>query len=165
MTARTKLVIFCFSTLVFVGCDRVTKDMAKEHLQFSAPITYLHNTVQLVYAENTGAAMSFADNLPKTASFWLLSMLPLAFLVGLTAYTISRYKQMPFPKMLSLSLLIAGGLGNIIDRIVFDRHVTDFIFVEVGKLHTGVFNVADMCVMAGGIGLIFFYKEKTTVQV
>ncbi|MBV9989526.1 MAG: signal peptidase II [Chitinophagaceae bacterium] len=160
MKPQLKIVLFSLSTVAFIGCDRVTKDLAKTHLQFKAPVSYFRNTVRLVYVENTGAAMSFADDLPKNASFWLLSMLPLAFLLGLTVYIITRYKQMPFARLLSFALLIAGGLGNIIDRIVFDRHVTDFMIVGVGKLQTGIFNVADMCVTAGVIGLMLTHRER-----
>jgi signal peptidase II len=160
MTPRTKIVLFSLSTLAFVGCDRVTKGLAKEHLQFKAPLTYFNNTIRLVYAENTGAAMSFGDDLPKAASFWLLSILPLTFLLGLTGYIIVKHKQIRFPRMIAFGLLIAGGLGNVIDRIVFDRHVTDFMIVGVGKLQTGIFNVADMCVTAGVIGLMLTHKEQ-----
>ena len=160
MNPRVKIVLFCLITVAFIGCDRVTKDLAKEHLQFREPITYLNHTVTLVYAENTGAALSLANNLPRAASFWLLSMLPLAFLGGLTFYTLSRSKQMPFARMLFFSLLIAGGLGNVIDRIIFDRHVTDFMVLGLGRIQTGIFNVADLCVTAGAIGLMFTIRDK-----
>lgn len=158
MDRRYKMLVFCLCTLAFAGCDRVTKDLAKEHLQNKASISYFNNTIKLVYVENTGAAMSFADDLPKAASFWLLSMLPLAVMIGLAYYVISRIKQMPPAKFISFALIIAGGSGNIYDRIVYDRHVTDFIYMGIGNLHTGVFNIADVCVTAGMVGLLVFYK-------
>jgi signal peptidase II len=65
-------------------------------------------------------------------------------------------------KLLSFSLIIAGGLGNIIDRILFDRHVTDFMNVGISNFRTGIFNVADMCVTAGVIGLLLSFREKKT---
>jgi signal peptidase II len=52
-------------------------------------------------------------------------------------------------------------LGNIIDRLVYDRHVTDFMNLGIGSLRTGIFNVADMCVTGGVIGLLIVsYTEK-----
>jgi len=63
-------------------------------------------------------------------------------------------------KMFSIALVFSGGIGNIIDRIVFDRHVTDFMNVGFGNLRTGIFNVADMCVTAGVIGLFIFFNDK-----
>lgn len=160
MHPKIKILIFCLSTLLFIGCDRVTKDLAKAHLMNKPSLSYFHNRFQLVYVENTGAAMSMGDGLPKMASFWLLSILPLIFLLGLTAYTLRHAREMRFIKLFSFALIIAGGLGNIIDRIVFDRHVTDFMILSLLNLHTGIFNVADVCVTAGAIGLLFFGREK-----
>ena len=44
---------------------------------------------------------------------------------------------------------MAGGTSNLIDRMVQQGLVTDFIFLQVGPLHTGVFNVADVLIMLG----------------
>jgi len=160
MQPRLKIILFCLSAMVFIGCDRVTKDLAKEHLQNKPVISYFHNTLRLVYAENTGAAMNLGDNLPKAASFWLLSMLPLAFLLILSVYIIRHSKEMGLLKIFSFALIISGGLGNIIDRIAFDRHVTDFMIISIQGIHTGIFNFADVCVTAGAIGLLLFYQDK-----
>lgn len=161
MKTRLKLMLFCVSSLLFIGCDQVTKHMAKEQLMFHAPITYLHNTVILEYAENTGAALSLGDSMSKTASFWLLSILPLLCLLGMFVYVVIKIEGFSKLKAFSLSLILAGGLGNIIDRIFADRHVTDFMNVGIGNLRTGIFNVADMCVTGGVIGLLILaYTEK-----
>jgi len=127
------------------------------------PISYFHNTFRLDYAENTGAAMSMGDGLSKTASFWLLSILPLGFLVFLGGYVLLNSKEMGLLKLFSFSLIIAGGLGNVIDRIVFDRHVTDFMNIGILNLRTGIFNFADVCVTSGAIGLLLFYKDKKSI--
>lgn len=164
MSTRLKIILFCLTTLVFIGCDHVTKDLAKEHLKNKPAISYLNNTIKLVYAENTGAALNFGDNLPKAASFWLLSILPLIVLTGLCIYTIRQSREMSMMKLFSFALIISGGLGNIIDRILFDRHVTDFMIVDVQGVHTGIFNFADVCVTAGAIGLLIFHRDKKSVQ-
>jgi len=127
------------------------------------PISYFHNTFRLDYVENTGAAMSMGDGLSKTASFWLLSILPLGFLVFLGGYVLLNSKEMGLLKLFSFSLIIAGGLGNVIDRIVFDRHVTDFMNIGILNLRTGIFNFADVCVTSGAIGLLLFYKDKKSI--
>jgi signal peptidase II len=155
-----KVCLFCLTALVFIGCDRITKNLAKEHLMYHEPISYFHNTIRLEYVENTGAALSLGDQLSKPLSFWLLSIIPLVFLLLLFVYVISKMRELSPLKMLSFSLIIAGGLGNIIDRIMFDRHVTDFMNVGISNLRTGIFNVADVCVSAGVIVLLFSYREK-----
>lgn len=161
MKKSTKILFFCICCLAFIGCDRFTKDLAKEHLKDKPTITYLNDTVRLQYVENTGAALSLGDNLPKTASFWLLSILPLMILLGVFGYTVKNLQQMRIMKIFSIALVFSGGIGNIIDRIAFDRHVTDFMNVGIGSLRTGIFNVADMCVTAGVIGLFIYFNDKT----
>jgi signal peptidase II len=155
-----KVSLFCLTSLVFIGCDRITKNLAKEHLMHHEPISYFHNMVRLEYVENTGAALSLGDQLSKPLSFWLLSIIPLVFLLLLFAYVISKMHELSTLKLLSFSMIIGGGLGNIIDRIMFDRHVIDFMNVGISNLRTGIFNVADMCVTAGVIVLLFSYREK-----
>lgn len=160
MKKWTKIILFCTCCLAFIGCDRLTKDLAKAHLKDKPAITYLNDTVRLQYVENTGAALSLGDNLPKAASFWLLSILPLLLLLIVFIYTLKNLQQMGTMKIFSLALVFSGGIGNIIDRIFFDRHVTDFMNLGIGSLRTGIFNVADVCVTAGVIGLLLFFNDK-----
>ena len=155
-----KVLLFCTTSILFIGCDRITKNLAKEHLMYHEPISYFHNTIILEYVENTGAALSLGDQLPKKVSFWLLSIIPLIILLVLSAYVITKVGEFNKLKLLAFSLIIAGGLGNIIDRILFDRHVTDFMNVGINNFRTGIFNVADMCVTAGVIALLISYREK-----
>jgi signal peptidase II len=167
MKKQTKILLFCICCLAFIGCDRITKDLAKEHLKDKPAITYLNNSVRLQYAENTGAALNLGDDLPKAASFWLLSILPLVMLLGVLIYTLKNIKQMGPAKIFSIALVLSGGIGNIIDRIMFDRHVTDFMNIGFGNVRTGIFNVADICVTAGVIGLFIFFndkKDKSTIN-
>jgi signal peptidase II len=164
MNTKMKIILFCLCCFAFISCDRVTKDLAKEHLKGKEIRTYYNDTFRLEYAENTGAALSFGDNLPKAASFWLLSMLPLLFLIGLAIYTIKNLQQMGTMKVFSLAMIFSGGIGNIIDRILFDRHVTDFMNIGFGNIRTGIFNVADMCITAGAIGLLIFFNNKQKVE-
>lgn len=152
--------MFCLTCIVFIGCDRITKTLAKEHLMYHEPITYLHNTIRLEYAENTGAALSLGDQLSKTAGFLLLCILPLVFMVVLTGYVIVKIKTFDRLKLFALSLIVAGGFGNVIDRIAYDRHVTDFMNVGISSLRTGIFNVADLCVTTGVVILLFTFKNE-----
>lgn len=151
-----KIALFCFSSLSLISWDRVTKNLAKDHLKDKAEYSYFHDSFRLQYVENTGAALSFADNLPKTAGLWLLGIIPLAFLLFLFIYTIRRSEKMVFGKLFAFSLIFAGGIGNIIDRLMFDRHVTDFMNIGVLKLRTGIFNFADVWITTGVIYLLVF---------
>ena len=160
MKKSVKIFLFIACSFAFIGCDRVTKDMAKEHLKDKPSHSYFHNTVKLEYVENTGAALNLGDNLPKTLNLVLLSFLPLIILLLLFIYSIRNTEKINTVKMFLLSMIFAGGIGNIIDRIFFDRHVPDFIIISFRNLHTGIFNIADVCVTTGVIGLLFFYRDK-----
>jgi signal peptidase II len=163
MKRRLKILLFCLSCLTLVSWDRATKDLAKTHLKDQEQRSYLQDTVRLMYTENTGAAMSFGDGLPKNIAFWLFGMLPLAFLVFLTGYTIKKANGLSFLTIMAFSLIIAGGLGNIIDRLLFDRHVTDFMNIGYKNIRTGIFNFADVWICIGAIGLIILYSKKQPV--
>jgi signal peptidase II len=162
-----RVTLFCFCSLSLISWDRISKDLAKEHLKDKAAYSYFHDTFRLQYIENTGAAMSFADDLPKAASVWLLGILPLAFLFWFLIYIVRRSNKMALGKLIAFSLIFAGGIGNIIDRLLFDRHVTDFMNLGILNLRTGVFNFADVWITAGFIYMVFFGRRigKTTTQV
>ncbi len=53
------------------------------------------------------------------------------------------------------SLIVGGGAGNLIDRLARDGRVGDFIMIGVGGIRTGIFNFADLAVLAGWIVLLF----------
>jgi signal peptidase II len=162
MKKQSKILVFCLSSLTLISWDKATKELAKEHLMNKEPVSYFHNTFRLEYVENTGAAMNLGDDLSKPMSFWLLSIGPLMILSLLFIYTIKRSKELSLSKMISFALVFSGGMGNIIDRLMYDRHVTDFMNIGINNIRTGIFNVADVCVTTGVILLaVFYYKERT----
>ena len=160
MQTRYKILLFCFVALLSIICDRFTKHLAQEHLMNRPPITYLHNTVVLEYAENTGAALSLGDSLPKTTGFWTLSIMPLTLMLALLYYVVRNAGQLNSAKIVCLALVFSGGIGNLIDRIFSDRHVVDFMNIGIQNLRTGIFNVADVCITAGAIGMLIFFRDK-----
>lgn len=155
-----KIAFFCAISVAFIGCDRLTKSIAKEHLMDKGPLSYFHDTFRLEYIENTGAALGFGENLAKGASFWLLGILPLIALLILFGYTIFKSKEMPLPKMICMSLIFAGGVGNIIDRLLFDRHVTDFMNIGILNIRTAIFNFADLYITIGVIAFILLFRNS-----
>jgi signal peptidase II len=160
MKTWVKILLFCVVCTALIGCDRVTKQYAKDHLMNNPPKSYFHDTFVLEYAENTGAALSFGDNLPQAASFWLLAILPLFVMIALFIYVVKQINNFTWFKIFGLTLILAGGLGNIIDRIIYDRHVTDFMNLGIGDFRTGIFNVADICITSGVIALFIAYNSK-----
>ena len=63
-----------------------------------------------------------------------------------------------------LLFLLAGGIGNLIDRVTNDGLVTDFVSLGIGPLRTGIFNVADVFVLFSALALVFIYRKKGVAQ-
>ena len=161
MKRSIKIILFCFISIVFIGCDQVTKELAKLHLKDKAAMSFYHDTFRLDYVENTGAFLSFGADWSPAASFWLLNVLPLLFLMGLFVYAIRKTANSTLMNVFPFLLICAGGLGNIIDRIMYDRHVTDFMNLGINNLRTGIFNFADVYVSTGVIMLLVMQWRKS----
>lgn len=163
MKNNHKILLFIVIAVLSLGCDRVTKIWAKENLQNQLPKSYLNDTFRLQYAENTGAALSLGDDLPQPWSFILLSLLPSLFMLGVIIYAFYNIRTLDWFYVVCLSLIAAGGIGNIIDRILYDRRVTDFMLIQLtSTLRTGIFNVADVCITIAAIGLLLHAFIKPT---
>jgi signal peptidase II len=138
--------------LATIGCDRVTKNLASTKLAGKPGRSYLHDVVRLEYAENPGAFLSLGAGLPVWARTGVLTV---GAVFGLIAVAIAavklRWRGAPY---VGAILFIAGGLSNLADRITRGS-VIDFMNVGVGSLRTGIFNVADVAVMAGVALLVF----------
>lgn len=76
-------------------------------------------------------------------------------MLGLTAFLLAK-RELPIAEFVALSYILAGGVGNLIDRVTNNGLVIDFINLGFGPLRTGVFNVADIAVTFGAIALGYF---------
>jgi signal peptidase II len=59
-----------------------------------------------------------------------------------------------------LALVAGGGISNLIDRLLYNGRVTDFLNVGIGGVRTGIFNVADMAIMAGALLLLLNMRDS-----
>ena len=138
----------------FVGCDQATKHYATETLRHSETQSYLGDTVRLGYALNPGGFLSLGSNLAPNARFCIFIGVNLCVMLAITAMLIYNWNAR-LAIFASLAYMLAGGIGNLIDRISNDGLVTDFVNVGVGPIRTGIFNVADVGVMFGAAALVF----------
>lgn len=161
MKPHIRLFLFCALSLSLISWDRASKDLAKAYLKDKPDRAYLHNSLRLEYVENTGAAASLGDHLNPRVSFWLLGIAPMTVLSGLFIYMLLRARTIKAPKAIAFTLIFAGGIGNITDRLLFDRHVTDFINIDLPILRGYIFNFADVWITAGVILLALSAKFKT----
>lgn len=138
--------------LILIGFDQFSKTWVRENL-LENPMILLNNFIELNYQKNTGIAFSMLDN---NALF--LTILNSSIVAGLILWLISKKKLSWI-----FVFIIAGGIGNLIDRYTLG-YVVDFInplFVNFA-----VFNVADVYLNIGaGLMLIrvFIKNERTLV--
>jgi signal peptidase II len=137
-----------------IGCDRVTKHVATTALAGMPTRSYFGDTIRLAYAENAGGFLSLGATLPPGTRAIIFTLLTGLVLLGLIVAAV-RHRWEGWP-LLGLTLFVAGGASNWIDRLVRGA-VVDFLNVGVGPVRTGVFNVADVAIMAGAT--IFIVSE------
>jgi signal peptidase II len=123
-------------------CSVLIVDQYTKHLARSLRRAIELGPLMLTYTENRGAFLSLGANLPADVRAWLFNGVVAVGLAALAVY-VARHPDVP------LALVLAGGVGNLIDRLRFEGRVTDFLYLHAGPLHTGVFNVADMAITLG----------------
>ncbi len=143
--ASTTLALFVVIATT-IGCDRVTKHMAEATLAGAPAQSYLADTVRLEWTQNAGAFLGLGAD-------WSLAIRTGLFTVGngliLTALVIAAVRlRWSGPTLFGLALFVAGGASNLADRLARGS-VTDFINVGLGPVRTGIFNVADVAILAG----------------
>ena len=149
------MLIWVIISLAVVLLDQGTKLLVIHNIAPTDTISVLPRILNLVYVKNTGAAFSILSG--KT---FFLSLISLAVCVGIVWYLI---KNRPENKLLllSVSLVLGGAVGNLIDRMLRGS-VVDFF--EVIFVDFPVFNVADIAITAGAVLLmiyvLFFDREK-----
>jgi len=111
------------------------------------PVFLLNGVVTLQYAENSGAFLRLGAGLPVPARVALLVIFAGALLAGALVYVL-RSRSLSLLQCVALSLVAGGGLGNLLDRLLHSGAVVDFVILSVGPLHTGIFNVADVVLVA-----------------
>ena len=139
--------------LASAGLDQGTKSLARARLEGNPPVAAVGGLVSLLWVENVGAFLSLGAQLPRPARMVAFIAFPLIVL-GLMIGTLVRRRGVGWGTLTGLSLIAGGGAGNLIDRIFRDGRVGDFILLGLGRLHTGVLNVADLTVLAGCVVLL-----------
>lgn len=159
---RSVLVVFLL--IVCVGCDQLTKDAAHQYLTFQPPHSWFYDTVRLQYAENTGAFLSFGGEFSERVRVLLFQVFPALCLFALTMVLVIQ--PIPLTTVVAWSLVLSGGLGNLVDRIMNDGRVIDFMNIGIGSLRTGIFNVADVCITVGVSLLVIqaFQRPRSPLQ-
>lgn len=145
---RRRVVMVAFVAITIFAIDLATKIIAVATLEGREPVRILGGAVYLQLLRNPGAAFSMA-----TGMTWVLAIVAIAVVAGII--WIAR-KLRSAAWAVGLGLVLAGALGNLVDRLfrapgVLQGHVIDFVsvFAPNGDVWP-VFNVADSAIVCGG---------------
>ncbi len=152
--------MLCIDALIFVlllGVDQFTKLLAIQHLKDKPAYVLIDGVLELQYLENRGSAFGMLQN-----QKFLILFVGIVFMVMLLLFLFKLPQKKKFCIVhVLLAVIIAGGIGNMIDRLRFD-YVVDFISFVL--INYPIFNVADIYIVVGTIILfvlfLFVYKEK-----
>jgi len=134
------MLIWILTAVFIIGLDQWSKYMVLKHIAADENITIINNVIDFIHVRNTGAAFSILKD-----STWLLSLISIAFCVGVIIYWI-REKPKHSLFNTGLTMLFAGAFGNGIDRI-FRGSVVDFIKLDF--IDFPIFNIADISIVIG----------------
>lgn len=139
---------YAILTAVLVAADQLVKYLVLQNIAPGEHVPFIPHVLDLTYVENTGAAFSlFADHT------WALTLVSLTMSLLLAAALWKKFFHHPLGR-LTLTLLLAGAVGNLIDRALRGFVVDMF---HVLFMRFAVFNVADICVVVGGIAAALYY--------
>ncbi len=147
------LIIIFIASCALVGIDQIIKVWAVENLARQSSRQFIKiggkEIINLTYLENDGALFGSFSGLR-----WLLIISVVILVSACIIFIIKNYKKSSKLLIFCLTLVVSGGIGNLIDRIFRGGVVVDYI--EVRLFNFAIFNFADCCVTIGAIILAVY---------
>lgn len=139
-----KIIIFIICLIII---DQISKLLVVNLLELNKSVSIINNFFRVLYIKNTGAAFGFLGG-----NIYLLIFITLA----LICYLLTELKENINNKtyIITISLIIGGAIGNLIDRL-FRGYVVDFISFIIFNKEMAIFNIADIFISIGVILYIF----------
>lgn len=138
---------------LLVGIDQWTKAVALASLEYLKPVPFIDGFWNWTLVHNFGAAFSFLSDAGGWQR-WFFTGLAIVISLGLSVW-LARTPRGDWRTALPFALVVAGAVGNVIDRIRFG-YVVDFVDWYVGRHHWPAFNVADSAIVLGAVLLVLF---------
>lgn len=139
---------------IIIIFDQITKHLVEKKMSLHQSIEIIPNFFNLLYLRNTGAAFGFLAgdrSLGRVLFFALFSLMAIACLI----YLLKTLRPTQKTTLLSLSLILGGAIGNLVDRLRLGE-VIDFLDLHWYDWHWPAFNVADASITIGVI--LLFYQ-------
>lgn len=152
--------MFYIIIILIVIIDQLTKGLIQQSMVLNQSIPVWDGIFSITYIHNTGAAFSMLAG--KTQVLALFQVIIIGVILGY--YILKGRKSHPLLRI-SLAMIVAGGIGNLIDRLTL-KYVVDFLDFHFWP----IFNVADIgvtvgCVLMAGYAFFIEGKEKSGRQI
>ena len=139
--------VYAILTAALVALDQLVKYLVRSHIPLGGNVPFLPYLLDLTYVQNTGAAFSMLRS-----HTWVLTLTSTVVVLGMCVHLDQGFFTSRVG-LFSAALVLAGGMGNLIDRVLFG-FVTDMF--QTTFMDFAVFNVADCCITVG-VPLMFLY--------
>ena len=150
---RSKALLALLVLAAVLALDVTTKLWVVQNMVLHQSISVFGDVVRLTYTHNPGAAFGINIGEHSRVFFLVLSILALGVLTTIYRATPNADRL----RLLAVALVGAGAIGNILDRLRYERGVVDFLDVGIGARRWWVFNVADSAVTVGAVLLLISY--------
>ena len=148
---------FCTVAAVVIAADLITKHLVVSGMELNSTITVIPGVFDLTYIINRGAAWGVLADKQM-----LLNVFTVVVIAALVFYIVKKHKSIGRLELISIAMIVGGGIGNLIGRI-FDGYVVDFIHLRFVDFFN-IFNIADIGITVGCfllvISVIFFSKNE-----
>lgn len=156
---RPNATAWLWLSLLLIVADQVTKWLAVANLEYLTPVPVIDGFWNWTLVHNYGAAFSFLSDAGGWQKWFFAGLAAVVSVV--MALWLRLTPRADWRNALPLALVIAGAIGNLIDRVRYG-YVVDFIDWYVGKHHWPAFNVADSAIVVGAVLLVLFSFKPAT---
>jgi len=136
-----------------IAVDQISKFWVRAVVEPFSSSPIIGDYLTLRNVENDGAFLGMGGDLNPTVKLFVLLIIPAAVLLYVLYYMFKE-KQMDILSLIGFSFVVGGGIANVFDRFVYGS-VTDFLFIDLGFVRTGIFNIADLSVTTGMILILW----------
>lgn len=158
-----KNILFLMTVSLVVLIDQWSKAWILSTLELHHSFAVIGGFFNITYVRNPGAAFGFLAGAPPIFRYFFFLAVTVAAILFILHYLRTTRKE-DVLLVFSLALILAGAVGNLVDRLRFGE-VVDFLDVYVGSYHWPAFNVADAAISTGAAVLILVLlgrrKDKT----
>lgn len=141
--------LYVILAAALTALDQLVKFLVRANIPLGDSVPFIPHVMELTYVQNTGAAFSILEE-----HTWPLTLVSAAISVALAVILAKKWIVNHPAGRWPLAVILAGAVGNLIDRALFG-FVTDMF--RTTFISFAVFNVADICVVLGGISFCIYY--------